>query len=70
MVIKIRNAITKDFDGVRRLSRNFYKEAASDPDFGDVVLFKRPSRGKKFKWFNKLLADVQCACVGAVRNSY
>jgi ribosomal protein S18 acetylase RimI-like enzyme len=59
MSVKIRKAATKDFKGVQRLGRNFYKEAASDPDFGDCVLSKRPSRGRKLKWFTKMLADVR-----------
>lgn len=49
----------KDFDGVRRLGRNFYKEAASDPDFGDWAFLKRSSRRSAHMWFMKLLADVR-----------
>jgi ribosomal protein S18 acetylase RimI-like enzyme len=59
MDVKIRRAIMKDFDGMWILSRNFYKEAASNPDLGDYVFFKRPSRSTKLKWFTKLLVDVR-----------
>jgi L-amino acid N-acyltransferase YncA len=59
MSIKIRKATIKDFEAVRRLGRNFYKEAASNPDFGDYVFFKRPPRSSTLKWFTKLLSDVR-----------
>lgn len=57
MSIKIRKVTRSDFDGVLKLNRNFYKEAASDPDFGDYVHFKRPSRGTVLKKFTKRLKD-------------
>jgi ribosomal protein S18 acetylase RimI-like enzyme len=59
MDIKIREVTRRDFDGLLRLNRNMYKEAASNLNFGDWVRLKRPSRGNVLKWFVRLLADVQ-----------
>jgi GNAT superfamily N-acetyltransferase len=59
MDIKIRKATKEDFRGVLRLNRNMYKEIATNPDFGDWVFLKRPSKGNMFKWFTALLADAR-----------
>ena len=59
MDIRIRKATKRDFGSVLRLNRTAYKEAASNPDFGDWLLLKKPSRVNMLKWFTKLLVDVR-----------
>jgi ribosomal protein S18 acetylase RimI-like enzyme len=57
MDIKIRKAKKDDFVDILRLNRNIYKETRADPDFGDSVFLKRPSRARMVRWFNELLSE-------------
>jgi ribosomal protein S18 acetylase RimI-like enzyme len=57
--VMIRKSTIKDFEGRRRLSIDFFKDATSDPNFGDCAFLKRPSRSSTRKWFKTLLSDVR-----------
>ncbi len=59
MKIKIRTGTKKDLSSYLSLADLYHEEAAADPNFGDYVSLKRPSR-KKFKhWFGKLMEEVR-----------
>ena len=59
MALKIRSAVKKDFKDVLGLNRSMYAEFHSNPNFGDFVFLKQPSRQRMLKWFNTLLQDVR-----------
>lgn len=55
----IRDAKRTDFEGILKLSRSFYKEASKNPDFGDYVFKKLPSKKAMHNWFCKLYAETK-----------
>ncbi len=59
MTIKIRPGKAKDFNGALILNRNMYDEARYDPDFGDSLFLKMPSKDRMMKWFGGLLNEAK-----------
>lgn len=59
MDLKIRRCRSNDFYGVIKLNRRVYREARNDPDFGDFLFVKMPSKERMRVWFKGLLNEVR-----------
>lgn len=59
MALRIRAAVSIDFNDVLALSRSMYAEIHKDPNFGDFVFLRRPSRKRMCNWFDTLLDDAR-----------
>lgn len=55
MSIRIRQVKSADFEGVLRLNRQFYSEASENPNFGDNVYLKMPTKRRLKDWFCRVL---------------